>query len=317
VKIPYETEALAFLKLKAAGQKTTIKDYCQRQSGRYEKPINVKYFQKVLSQVRRKPKHRLQKTTGKADTLPSKSELAITSDPAWPAFREKFMAFEIPSLAALAKSLNLRKDHKGFRAATKNWHRERKALKPAAQSVAVEQMAKTGGKALARDICAEFLKASYLLADTVLDAVEGCKRWKERDKSQWHTDMAATAVLSLLKAMERLLPVIRGFENMQGINKIFDEIDAGKIGIVSGALALARLGVTLPRPIEILLQKHQADELPPDSGQEISDEMIMARRAQLLAEINNEKTEFVPMRKKMVAEMKAEIADPFLAEKGG
>jgi hypothetical protein len=149
-----------------------------------------------------------------------------------------------------------------------------------------------------------------LVTDSANNAI---LRWKKRDETPWHTQMGAAAALDLARAMERILPAIKGLENLQGIHKIFDDLSAGG-DIVTAALELAKLGVAMPKPVEILLTKHKPDEVPPDDGTVVTDEEIMRRRAELLEQIQNERIEFVPARRRMVAKLKAETADSFQAQ---
>jgi len=317
-KFNYKSEALAFLKLKAAGEKITQGRYCEKRTSETGFNVSAKYFKKVLGQLKREQKPRLRlKTKSPATCSPSKTARVLLADPQWPALRDAYVTGKLKSLRDVARHLNLRPDNRGFREATKGWLEERRALVPAIATKTAEQLAKDGAAVQIRDLYAEALVAHYHLLDIVLDCAENCqKRWQEPDKTPWHSQMAAAAVLDLAKAIEKLLPAIKGLENLKAIHAIFDELSAGKIDIVKAALDLARLGVALPKPIEILLTKHQVDDAPPDDGVVISDAAIMARRAELLAEIQTEKIDFVPQRKRLVAELKAELksSDSFAAQ---
>jgi hypothetical protein len=236
------------------------------------------------------------------------------ADEKWPALHDAFVQGRFASLSDVARHLGLRPDHKGFREAVKGWRDERRALAPAIATKTAEALAQDGAAAKIRDIYSEALAAHYKLMDLVTDsAINAGDRWKKKDETQWHTQMAAAAAIDLAKAMEKILPAIKGLENLQGVHKIFDNLSADG-DIVTAALELAKLGVTMPKPIEILLTKHKAEEAPPDDGTVVTDEEIMKRRAELLGEIQGEKDGFVPERRRLVAELKAGLKDSFEAQ---
>jgi hypothetical protein len=237
------------------------------------------------------------------------------SDPAWPKVKERYLTGQFKSLAQVAAHVGTTVDSRGFKGATAGWARERRDLAPAISTRTAEQLTKDGAVAKIRDIYADALAAHYALVDIIFDSAEHCReRWADPDKSPWHTQMAAAAAIDLAKAMEKILPAIKGLENLQGVHKIFDDLAEGKKDIVAAALELAKLGVTLPKPIEILLTRHKAEETPLDEGDLITDEAIMARRAEILAAIQTERAELVPERRRMVARLKKEAADSFEAQ---
>ena len=69
-----------------------------------------------------------------------------------------------------------------------------------------------------------------------------------------------------------------------------------------------KLGMKIPKALEIMLQKGVGDEPLPDEGEEITTERIMARRKQLLDDIDLQRTEFVTARTKESEELKKEMA---------
>jgi len=120
--------------------------------------------------------------------------------------------------------------------------------------------------------------------------------------------MTAAAAGELSRTMAQILPAIRGLESLKTVHRIFDDLGNGKIDVVKAAFELAKLGVAMPEPIKILLSKHKADELPPDDGEVITDEMIMQRRAEIMRQIETERAVFVPARKEEVIELKKELS---------
>jgi hypothetical protein len=311
-KFDYYSECLAFLKLKKSGKKLTQKGYCERRAAETGFDVSFQYFKKVLAKVRREKGPRLSLTKNTpATTAPSKAAAVLLADEQWPALHDAYVKGRFASLSDVARHLGLRPDHKGFREAVKGWRHERRALAPAISTRTAEQLSKDGATAAVRDLYADALVAHYHLLDIILDSAEHCgERWKKRDETQWHTQMGAAAALDLARAMEKIIPAIRGLENLKAIHKIFDNLSAGG-DIVTAALELAKLGVTLPRPIEILLTRHKPEEAPPDDGMLVTDEEIMRRRAELLEQIQGERTDFVAERKRVVAELKAGLKDSF------
>jgi hypothetical protein len=312
----YYSECLTYLKLKKSGTRTTQQAYCKRRAAESGLSVSLQYFKKVLAKVRRDQNPRLSLTKNSpGTTAPSTAAAVLKADPGWPDLHDAYVQGKFASLSDVARHLGLRPDHRGFREAAKGWRDERRALAPAVSTRTVEQLAHAGAVARVRDLYAEALVAYYSLLDLVTDSALNAKeRWKDRDKTPWHTQMAAQAAMDLAKAMAQLLPAIKGLENLRLIHEIFDNLSAGG-DIVKAALELAKLGVSLPKPVEILLAKHKTEEVSPDDGTVVTDEEIMRRRAEMLAEIQRERTEFVPERKKIVAELKAATADSFRAQR--
>jgi hypothetical protein len=311
-KFDYYSEALAYLKLKAGGAKITQRKYCEKRAADTGFRVSIPYFKKMLVRIRQEHAPRLSLTKNNpAATTPSMTAEVLLADPQWPALRAAYTTGKFASLSDVARHLGLRPDHRGFRQAVAGWRDERSRLAPAISARTVEAVVEYGATAKVRDIYAEALAAHFSLLDIVTESAKFCKtRWSEPDKTPWHSQMAAQAAMDLSKAMEKILPAIKGLENLQAIHSIFDDLSAGG-DIVKAAFDLAKLGVTMPKPIEIMLTKHKPDDTSPDDGEVISDAAIMARRAELLEEIQTERVEFVRERKKLVAELRNEAKDSF------
>jgi hypothetical protein len=276
--------------------------------------ISFPYFKKTLALIRTKGLTDKNLTNTKSGPPPPFSKILRSSQ--WPELKEKFLSWQFGTLSDLARYLGLRPDHRGLRKATAGWNAERGKIKPVVMSKTLETLATERAGNIVRDLYSDALAAHYKLLHMVTDTVDKCySRWKDPDRTPWHTQAAAQAVMDLAKAMSQLLPAIRGLESLKVIHQIFDELLENRTDIVKASLALARLGVAMPKSIEILLTKHKADELPPDDGEVISDEAIVARRAEIMAEIEAERAVFVPERKRLVAQMKAEISDSFKAQR--
>ncbi len=321
----YKIEALAFLELKKAGKKITIKTYVEKRAADTGYPVSFQYFKKTLGQV--KPKNNPRSghapvSDPKPPGAKAKTRAKATSienDPHWPAIRDAFFRWEFQSLADVARHIGRRPDDRIFKRATAGWAELRNETEKAAFPLTVDALAKERAVQKVQDLYAQILAAHYRLADFVTGIADKCEDKLTDDvvfKTPWHTQMAIQTAIDLHKAMEKIVPAIKGLESLKAVHQVFDDLADGKIDVVRAAFDLAKLGVVMPKPIEILLTKHKADELPPEEGDWIvTDEAIMRRRAELLAEIETERVEFVNERKRIVAELKSKTADSFKAQR--
>lgn len=269
-----------------------------------------------------KPRREKKKTSPPADK-PERSKKdkrarkdpAIQPSPDWEQLKRDYLTWRYATIREVAVAIGWNYMGTGFREATAGWRAERAKLPRPGLPATLDALARERAVQKARDLYADALAAHYKLMDLVTDsALNAGDRWKKKDDTQWHTQMGAAAATELAKAMEKIIPAIKGLENLRCIHKIFDDLGASG-DIVTAALDLAKLGVALPKPVEILLTKHKPEEVPPDDGMIVTDEEIMRRRAELLAEIRTERVEFVAERKRVVAKLKAETADSFKAQK--
>ncbi|MFH1984796.1 MAG: hypothetical protein ABIL58_23390 [Pseudomonadota bacterium] len=237
--------------------------------------------------------------------------------PDWPKIKESYLSWKFASLAEVARHVGLHWSAKEFRAATAGWKTTRDAAEKPSMVVAVDQLAKERGAQRVRDIYAEALVIHYRMMD-ILEKTSKCRNeWKAPDASPWHSQMAVTMVIDMTKALERILPAIRGLESLGCVHEIFDRVIDGTKDVTTAALELAKLGIAMPKPIEIMLSKQKVEETPPPAGDEITTEKIMQRRLEILAEIDTERVEFVRERKRLVAELKTENRGSFEVERDG
>jgi hypothetical protein len=221
------------------------------------------------------------------------------------------MDWKFKSLVEVARYVGQNPNSKSFAKKVAGWHKERGKVEIASNSKMLNVLAKKRVVQKIQDLYAQILAAHYQLADFVTGMVEKCQDKMTDDlvfKSPWHLQMSAQAAIDLQKAMEKIVPAIKGLEGLKAVHQIFDDLADNRIDIVRAAFDLAKLGVALPKPIEILLTKHKAEELPPDDGEYITDEIILKRRAELLTEIETERVEFVRERRKVVEQLKQETA---------
>lgn len=323
--IYYKDEALRYWRLKVRGEAGTQQAFCEQLQQETGYAVSFPYFKKVLRKLRAEGAlDKIETETPKPEPAPTKEKekKVVKKKPAkrkkrldWHRIKREYMSWKYATLSEIASFVGVHPSDREFRAATAGWRAQREKLPPPDLPTSLDEIARSRAAQRARDIYAEALSAHYKLLDIVKDSAENAlDRWKEPDKSPWHTQMAAQATMDLSKALEKILPAIKGLENLRAVHMIFDDLGEGKIDIVQAALDFARLGVLLPKPIEIMLTKHKPEEAKIEDGELITDEAIMARRAQLLEEIHTERIEFVRERKKMVSELKAETSDSFKAQ---
>jgi hypothetical protein len=297
--------------------------------------VSFPYFKKALGKVRSQATHEetpkaTPKTVAVSDK-PKKHPPAETTaekkpekktkrkqkrkkGPDWQVIKKDYMEWRYATLAEVAADVGVHYNNSDFKTLTAGWKSQRSKLPKPDLPACLDALAKERAVQKAQDIYADALEIQYCMMD-LLKKTSKCRGvWGEPDKSPWHSQMAIQVAIDMQKALEKIMPAIKGLENLQAVHVIFDELSAGG-DIVKAAFELAKLGVTMPKPIEIMLTKHKPDDAPPDDGQLITDEAIMARRAELLAEIQTERVEFVRERKKLVATLKAETTDSFKAQK--
>jgi len=315
-KIDYKAEGLSFLKLKESGEKITQAKFCERRSQELGKTVSLAYFRKILRKLKGGKKAPLktkkkQSSTGntkKGDTEPFSNEgetHGAVCD--WAALKAEFMKGEHKNLSALARAHRINSGSYQFRKNTNGWKKERLALSTETNKRTVENLIKDQAADDARNIYAEILVVQWQLLDILKDVAATKFAWKEIKTPSEARDVAGF-VLDMEKAIERIMPNLQGLEKMADMRSIFDGLGDGTMDIEEAAIGFVRLGVEMPEPLKIMLQKHQPEESTPDDGDEISEADILARRQQMMGEIETERIEFVPERKKEVAEIKAELS---------
>jgi hypothetical protein len=315
-KIDYQAEGTLFLKLKESGEKLTHAAFCQRRSEELGKPLSLAYFRKILHKLKRKgkpsqkakkqkkPANATKKEMGKPST---KEKVNPDSPHDWSKFKVEFMKGEHKTLSALARAYGIDPVNKIFRNNTKGWLKERREVSAETAKKTVENLIKDRAADNARDMYAEILLNQWLLMDVLNDAAAARKDWKPL-KSPHTCREAANFVIDMQKAFEQIMPNLQGLEKMNEIRTIFDGLSDGNMDIAEAAIELVKLGVTMPEPLKMMLQKHQPEEVVPDDGDEITEEQILAKRQEMLAEIEVERTEFVTERKREVVLIKEELA---------
>lgn len=312
-KIEYKTECLAYLKLKDAGKKVTIRAYCERRSQELKKTVSFAYFKKVLGQIKQKGDPGRKPANGGGHNVPPGDNEPA---PNWPAIRDAYLAWKFASLAEVSRYVGMHHRSKAFRNATAGWKAARDAAERPGLPITIEALAKQRAADKARGLCAEILAIHYNLLDLLGEVSKGYKKWEDAHKSPWFSREAVRFVIDMQTALEKLLPNVQGLQKLKQVQQIFQGLKAGGMDINQAAIEFAMLGVDMPKPLEIMLTNYQPEDEPLNDGEEITDEMIMKRRARLMMEIEEERTGFVTERKQVVAEMKKEMAgsDSFAAQ---
>jgi hypothetical protein len=330
IEFDYKSEALHYLDLMAKGKKVTQRAYCEQRQAETGFIVSFAYFKKTLGKIyaekpstrammpkpQRKPpaprKPKKKPDGKKPRKKPGKPLPQETPD--WEEIKKDYLSWRYATLKEVGLHIGMNSREKSFRDATAGWKAQRAKLPKPDLPASLDALAQERAVQKAQDIYADALEIHYSML-ALLKKTSSCRdAWAEPDKSPWHSQMAIQVAIDMQKALEKIVPAIKGLESLRAIHKIFDDLSDGKIDIVHAALDMAKLGVTMPKPIEIMLTKHKPDDAPPDDGQLITDEAIMARRAELLAEIQTERVEFVRERKRVVAALKAETTDSFKAQ---
>ena len=308
-KIDYENEARIFLKLKVSGEKISQTKYVQGRAEELGVPVSLAYFRKVLAQLKKQ-------TPKKNKSIPKSNPTGNQRERHdWPAMKTEFLTGDFPSLSAFARFKSISPTSAYFRRMTKGWKGEK--VKTGIVFAAKTKDRFIDGKVAERygDIYTHALLIQIQLFELLEKLAKSTSIWKPA-KGPAEAIEAARFVVEMQKAIERILPAIRGLEKLTEVNRLFDQLADEKIDITKAAIEFMRLGINLPRPMEIMLSKQQPAEPELDDGDLISDDTILARRQELLSEIEQERKTIVTERTKYVANLKERLKgnDSFAAQ---
>jgi len=311
-KVNYQTEGLFFLKLQQGGEKITQVDFCKRRSEELGKPLSLAYFRKVLRGLKSFKKETFQKRStgtsnkGVAEPFPNgDGDRNPLHD--WAKMRAKFIQGDYKTLSALARAYDLNPQNYQFRKQTKGWKAQRAALYSQTDKKTLEKLTNNHVADKTRDIYAEVLVMQWQLLDILKNVAITKFNW-EKIATPSDAREVASFVIDMQKAFERIIPNIQGLEKMADMNRVFDGLSDGSMDIEQAAIAFVRLGVEMPEPFKIMLQKYQPEEALPDDDDEITETQIIARRQEMLQEIEVERVDFVKDRKREVKQIKSELA---------
>ncbi len=309
--IDYSNEVRLFQALKAKGQKLTQAAFCQMRSTELGQPISPKYFNRVLSQIKSQKSSGSKKTKSTSKTTHSKRR-------DWTQLKSDFMAGKHKTISDLARHCGLHASSSFFRKKTAGWTAERAKIEQKVDAAVVDRLVESGVARKIRNLYADALVAYVQIFEAMEAMTHDPEKWTG-DKTPERSWMGAKFLNELRDGITKILPVIKGLEKLEDINKIFDSLSANEIDITQASLALVRLGVSLPKPLEIMLSKHVPDEVVPDDGEEINEATILERRRTMLLEIEEEKKRLIPDREAFVNRLKAERKemDSFTAEAMG
>ena len=295
-KINYENEARIFLKLKAKGAKTTQKKFCEDRSAELGEPISLHYFRKVLSKIR-SPK----KSGSKPKSEPKQKRYD------WDALKTDYMLGNYSSLSDFARTHGIAPKSESFRKKTATWKDEKEKIGSIFEAKIREALLDGQVAEKYRSIHAHAFRVHLALFDLWQEVGEAAATWGAPETPEAGIKIAMF-ISRMQKAVADLLPSIHGLGQLSEINAIFDQLSEGKIDIAQVSIELMKLGIQLPRALEILLTKHVPMEPEPDEGDWITEQKILEKRREMrLAEIEHERTHFVAERTEYVNGLKREM----------
>ena len=320
-KIDYQNECLFFLKLKESNIKLTQVDYCQRRAEELGQPFSLGYFKNVL----RKIKH-AQKSENRKEKKHSKSDIhgdAINNNTGekqvdrrdYEALRLEFLHGNWKTLSAFARDKGIKPSSSHFRKKSKTWLREKKILGKKVDQAVVKNLTKKRAEQKTRDVYDQIRALEWNLLDAADFISDSISDWAPI-KSVSGCYYAALCIKEMHAVLKEIGPFLQELEHAFQVSKVFDNLDAGKIDIDQATIQFMKLGIKVPKIMQIMLSKG-IDRVVEDNGEMISQEKIVAYRKEHLALIEAQRRDFVPLRVREVAELKAELSDrdSFAAQK--
>ena len=295
-KIDYQNEVQIYLKLKASGQRITQQQFCEERSKKIGQKISYAYFKEVLAKIRSQLTEKTGKTAGNGKRHD------------WDALKTQFLTGDYRSLSEFARAHGIAPKSESFRNKSATWKSEKEKIGRKTEEKIREQLLDEKTADFCANLNANLLQAQLSLFDYFIRLAENAKNFPEPTTAA-EAKEAASFIMEMQRAIERMIPNIIGLHAVVEVNKIFDELSEEKISIAKAAIELTKLGVNLPRALEIMLSKYAPLEPEPDEGDLIDDEKILARRREMrLAEIEEERESFVADRRKYVDELKKKFA---------
>ena len=325
VKIDYQAECALYLRLKKSGEKLTQAAYCTKRAKELGADVSLSYFKKVLKSARGKEPLAKGTRSGKEKGNP-KSHPAIDaadqheSGPDdrrdYGALRLEFLDGPWGTLAAFAREKGIKPSSNWFREKTKGWHREKKLM--------LQKVHEETAKALVQECIDQRVRGVYehvqVIVWKLLEAsqklADGIERWKT-PKSPTTAYYGALFIKELHAALKDMAPFIQGMERMDEVNRIFGSLGKGELNVYEATIELMKIGVEIPKALQIMLTKGPGEERPPEEGELLTEEKILARRNEMMQRINQQRIEWVPARAQEVADLKGEMAgrDSFAKQK--
>jgi len=299
--VDYQTECILYLKLKAAGKKISQAAFCEKRSKELGCTVSLAYFKKKMSndisrQCGRDPKR-----------YPAAGSKTKGRRHDYEGLRLEFLAGSWRTIASFCRDKGISEKSTAFRVKTKGWLKEKRAIQLQADEAAVQTLTKLGVGKRIRNVVATVCALEWSLLDIAQKLIESQPNWKPIESTSAAHD-GALFVKDLHAALKDITPFLQGLDRYEEMNKVFDRLKTGEIDVAQAIMKLLQMGVEVPKSLQIMLARGIADEPPPDDGEIISTEKILERRQQMLREIEIQRTEFVSVRTREVAEMKAGMA---------
>lgn len=305
--VDYKNEVHLFEKVRQKGQKITQLEFCRQRSKELGTSVNPKYFNKVLGQQKAK-----RSTNPKSQKSAKSSTTSKSRD--WDALKTQFMLGKFSTISDLARHCGLHPSSSFFRKKTAGWADERAKIEQTANQVAADLLAESQAMAKIRTVHVDALAAHLQLFELMGQLSAQSKDWSYDTPVKGL--MGAKFVSEMQDTFTKILPAIQGLHQLASVNGVFDRLSAGEIDPTKASLELLKMGVVLPRPLEIMLSRHIPDDAIEDDSAQIDEARILERRRTMLLEIEEEKSRLIPERTAFVNKLKEErkSLDSFTAE---
>lgn len=226
----------------------------------------------------------------------------------WVGMRREFMIGPWHTVAEYARYKGLNEKATQLRKKMGGWKSEKAMLGRRANEIVEKTLSDDQAALKVRKIYDEIRGIYWKIIDGATSAADAIKAWQPLN-SPYSCSTAAQFFKILHETLKDMAPTIQGLENLTVINDIFNRLKTGKIDVAESAVEFTMLGVQLPDVIKIMLAKGIGEDVPEDGGELVTNEKIMEKRMALLAEVENQRIEFVEVRTREVNELKEELKD--------
>ena len=306
----YQHEVQLYLSTISDGISVSQKVFCEQRSKELGKSVSLSTFEKALRRYR-KDQEREKEQSKAIEQMPD-----VGGRRNWAALKVEFMRGQWDTIAGFIKAKNIRMTSH-IRKTTNGWIQAKEAFRARAAEIAADKLLNDCAEDLIIDT-QKSIRGIYLgMLQGIKTMSDGLKNLKvEEVCTAEEIYFTARGIKALCEAAEKIEPRINAMERMAEFSSIMGNLESGAVTIDSAILRFIRLGIRVPRAMEIMLSR-PAEEIPPDDAEIISVEKIMENRKEIYARLEQQRLEFVPQRMEEVRELKNELADKdsFAAQK--